>query len=330
MPTPSEATPMMRQYLAIKEDVPDALLFFRLGDFYELFFEDAVTASGELDITLTSRQKERGSPIPMCGVPYHAAGGYIARLLRKGYKVAVCDQTEIPRKGVKLVARGITRIITPGTLTDPELLIAGENNYLLGVVERGGILGSAFLDISTGEFSAAQSDRSDRWADLSLRISHLAPREVVFPRSDEDRIPDLEGCVRTPQDDWLFEPDAASRALMNQFGTRSLDGFGCADQEVALGAAGALVHYARTTQRARLEHISGLRCEQSADYLRLDASSIRNLELVEPSSPDGDRKHTLLGVIDRTRTGMGARLLRQWLLRPSVDAGVITARQDAV
>ena len=323
-------TPMMRQYRSIKEEAPDALLFFRLGDFYELFFEDAVTASRELGITLTARQKERGTGVPMCGVPYHAAEGYIARLLGKGYKVAVCDQTEVPKKGVKLVAREITRIVTPGTVTDQALLPAGENNFLLGLVERDEALGGAFLDLSTGEFRVFQLQGADRWNELELRIAHLRPREVLFPRSDERRIPAIDGCVRTPQDDWLFDEETASRTLMKQFSTRTLEGFGCSEATLAIGAAGALVHYARHTQKARLEHISGLRCERDVDYLVLDASTIRNLELVEPASAEGDRGHTLLGVLDCTRTGMGARLLRQWLLRPSADPEEITRRQDAV
>jgi DNA mismatch repair protein MutS len=326
-----EPTPMMRQYQAIKAEVPDALLFFRLGDFYELFFDDAVTASEALDITLTARQKERGQPIPMCGVPYHAADGYVARLLARGHKVAICDQTEPPRKGVKLVARQITRIVTPGTVTDPDLLREGENNYLLGVVEKDGVLGSAFLDLSTGQFMASQSDAPDRWEDLRLRIAHMRPKEILFPRSDADSMPEVPDCVSTPQDDWVFDPDTATRTLLDQFRTRTLEGFGCADQRLAVSAAGALVHYARQTQKTRLEHISGLRCDLERSSLHLDPASIRNLELVEAAASGATgAPRTLLAVMDRTRTPMGARLLRAWLLRPAIELEEITARHDAV
>src|SRR5437773_6068378 len=173
-------TPMLRQYHAVKQDVPDALLFFRLGDFYELFFEDAVTASRELEITLTARNKDRDRPVPMCGVPYHAADSYIARLLRRGYKVAICDQMEAPQKGVKLVKREVTRVITPGTVTDTNVLNPGENNFLLAIADQDGELGIAFLDISTGELRASQFAGNDRWNRLLLDVEHFAPREVLF------------------------------------------------------------------------------------------------------------------------------------------------------
>jgi DNA mismatch repair protein MutS len=316
---------MMRQYHSIKEEVPDTLLLFRLGDFYEMFYDDAVTAARELEITLTSRQKS----VPMCGVPYHAADGYIARLLRAGYKVAICDQTGPPRKGVKLVPRKITRVITPGTVTDMTILRHGENNFLLSVVERDGRLGTAFLDLSTGEFRASEAGQVDGWSRLLLDVDHFQPKEVLFPRSESIEAPNFEGCVPTPLDEWIFDPDTATRLLKDQFGTVSLDGFGCAGQDLAVGAAGALVHYARETQKSRLEHVSSLRCDETADYMILDASSIRNLELLE-SAADLSRQDTMLSVVDRTSTGMGARLVRNWLLRPSIDSEEILNRLDAV
>src|SRR5499427_8835251 len=184
-----DLTPMMRQYHAVKQETPDALLLFRLGDFYELFFDDAITASRELEITLTARHKERDNPIPMCGVPYHAADSYIARLLRKGYKVAICDQVEAPQKGVKLVRREVTRVVTPGTITDNNLLNPGENNYLLAVAEVGDDVGCAFLDLSTGEFRAAQFSGIDRWERLLLEVDHLSPREVLFPERMKSTLP---------------------------------------------------------------------------------------------------------------------------------------------
>src|SRR5688500_18093571 len=198
---------MMRQYHAVKQETPDALLLFRLGDFYELFFEDAVTASRELEITLTARNKERDNPVPMCGVPYHAAEGYIARLLRKGFKVAICDQMEAPQKGVKLVRRDITRIITLGTVTDTNVLVPGENNFLLAVTEHEEVVGGAFLDVSTGEFRVAQFSGPDRWNRLLLDVEHFSPREVLFPQRLKDSASRFEGIAKTPMEDWLFDAD---------------------------------------------------------------------------------------------------------------------------
>jgi DNA mismatch repair protein MutS len=206
-----DLTPMMQQYHSMKQEVPDALLMFRLGDFYELFFEDAVTASRELEITLTARHKERENPVPMCGVPFHAADGYIARLLRKGFKVAICDQMEAPQKGVKIVRREITRVVTPGTVTDSNVLTPGENNYLLAINESAETLGCAFLDISTGEFRAVQFDGADRWNKLILETDHFSPREIVFPERLKATLPLIDGVVKTPLDDWLFDADYATR-----------------------------------------------------------------------------------------------------------------------
>jgi DNA mismatch repair protein MutS len=324
----TQLTPMLRQYHAVKQEVPEALLFFRLGDFYELFFEDAVTASRELEITLTARNKEKDQPVPMCGVPYHAADGYIARLLRKGYKVAICDQMEAPQKGVKLVRREVTRVVTPGTITDSALLTPGENNYLLALTESGSELGCSFLDLSTGEFRAAQFSGEDRWQRLLLEVDHFAPREVLFPERLKPAIQQLNGITKTALEDWLFDQDYASRILRDQLKTATLDGFGLAGKPLAAGASGAIIHYVRQTQKAALEHINTLSCHETAAYLVLDPSTIRNLELLESSA--GDTKDTLLGVMNRTKTGMGSRLLRAWMIRPSFDAAEIEARFDAV
>jgi DNA mismatch repair protein MutS len=324
-----DLTPMMRQYHAVKQETPDALLFFRLGDFYELFFDDAVTASRELEITLTARHKDSDNPVPMCGVPYHAADGYIARLLRKGYKVAICDQMEAAQKGVKLVRRGVTRVITPGTVTDTNVLAAGENNFLLSITDYKDELGCALLDISTGELRAAQFAGPDRWSRLLLDIEHFSPREVLFPEKLKEGVQRLDnGISKTPMDDWLFDPDYAERVLREQMGTATLDGFGLTNKAAAVGASGAMIHYVRQTQKTTLEHITGLTYSEAADYLMLDAATIRNLELFESSS--GDTKDTLLTVINRTRTGMGSRLLRNWMVRPSIDAREIEFRFDAV
>ena len=321
-------TPMLRQYHAVKQEVPDALLLFRLGDFYELFFEDAVTASRELEITLTARHKDSEQPVPMCGVPYHAADGYIARLLRKGHKVAICDQMEAPQKGTKLVRREVTRIVTPGTVTDSNLLTPGENNYLLALTENGDEIGCAFLDLSTGEFRASQFAGESRWPRLLLEVDHLAPREVLFPERMKASVQQLDGITRTPLDDWLFDMDYASRILRDQLKAATLEGFGLADKALATGASGAIVHYVRQTQKAALEHINTLTCQETAAYLVLDPSTIRNLELLESSA--GEAKDSLLGFYSKSRTGMGARLLRGWMIRPSIDAQEIEGRYEAV
>ena len=193
---------MMRQYHAVKQETPDALLLFRLGDFYELFFEDAVTASRELEITLTARNKDREKPVPMCGVPYHAADTYIARLLRRGFKVAICDQMEAPQKGVKLVKREVTRVITPGTVTDTNVLSPGENNFLLAISDQDGELGCAFLDVSTGALLVSQFSGPERWNRLLLDIEHFSPREVLFPEKFKAELPHLDnGIAKTSMDD---------------------------------------------------------------------------------------------------------------------------------
>lgn len=334
MPDPElnpNLTPMLRQYHAMKQEVPDALLMFRLGDFYEMFFEDAVNASRELEITLTARHKDSENPVPMCGVPFHAADGYIARLLRKGYKVAICDQMEAPQKGVKIVRRAITRVVTPGTVTDSNVLVSGENNYLLGLTETGTTLGCAFLDVSTGEFRSVQFEGDDRWNRLLLEVDHFSPREVVFPermKTSLQAIQALNGISKSPLDDWLFDADYATRILKDQMKTATLEGFGLTDKPAAVGACGAIVHYVRQTQKAALEHVNAIVYQETANYLILDSATIRNLELFE--SPGGDNKDTLLGILNKTHTGMGARQLRAWMMRPSVDAAEIENRYEAV
>lgn len=321
-------TPMMRQYHAVKQEAPDALLLFRLGDFYELFFEDAVTASRELEITLTARHKEHGHPVPMCGVPYHAADSYIARLLRKGYKVAICDQMEAPQRGSKLVRREVTRVVTPGTITDSNVLRPGENNYLLALNENGETLGCAFLDVSTGEFRASQFSGERRWDRLMEEVDHFAPREALFPERMKPAIRKLNGATQTPLEDWCFDSDYAERALRDQLRAAALDGFGLAGKPAAVGACGAVLHYVRQTQKAALDHIDAIVYSEKADYLILDPATVRNLELIESSA--GDAKDTLLGILNKTQTSMGARLLRNWMTRPSIEVAVIEARLDAV
>src|SRR5579884_316521 len=321
--TAEPSTPLMRQYHGIKQQVPDALLLFRLGDFYELFYEDAVTAARELEITLTSRNKEKGQPVPMCGVPYHSAENYIARLIQKGHRVAICDQMEDPRFAKKLVKREVTRIVTPGTAMNAHVLRSHENNYLAAVMAGGARAGIAHVDVSTGEFRATELDA----ADVPAALETLNVREVLIP---EDASPAGLPGVITRVSPWVFGADYAVRRLSEHFRLLALDGCGLEGRALATGAAAAILHYLRETQRAALEHLERPAFYDRADALVLDATTIRNLELVEPLFA-GESKHaTLLHVLDRTRTGMGGRLLRRRLLAPSLDASEINARLDAL
>src|SRR6266852_4151799 len=325
------STPLMRQYNAVKEQVSGALLLFRLGDFYELFFEDAVTAARELEITLTSRNKEKGMAIPMCGVPYHAAEGYVARLIHKGYRVAICDQMEPAGAGKKLVKREITRIVTPGTATDAHLLRSHENNYLAAVARSGARAGIAHVDVSTGEFKVTELET----AEVQAALEHLGAREVLFP-ADLPLFASQEKStryLRTDLEDWIFSFDYADRMLRDHFHLLSLDGQGLAGRHAAICAAGAILHYLRDTQRAALDHLDRPTHFDRAGSMLLDAVTVRNLELIEPVFADDvalGKSATLLGVLDQTATGMGGRLLRQRLLRPSLSQPEIEDRLDAV
>jgi DNA mismatch repair protein MutS len=326
MPAGEASTPLMRQYNAVKQQVPNTLLMFRLGDFYELFFEDAVTAARELEITLTARNKEKGAAIPMCGVPYHAAEGYIARLIQKGYRVAVCDQMEDPRFAKKLVKREVTRIVTPGTATDASVLRSHENNYLAAVALGGNRAAVAHADVSTGEFRVAEMDP----ADVAAALEQLGVREVLFP-AGPPLLPAEDSSaryLRTELEEWAFSADYAARILREHFNLLSLDGCGLAGRPAAVGAAGAILHYVRETQRSALDHLDRPTYYDRSESMVLDGVTVRNLELVEPLFA-GEGAATLLGVLDQTLTGMGGRLLRQRLLRPSMDQAEIEARLDA-
>ncbi len=316
----------MRQYNAVKQQVANALLMFRLGDFYELFFEDAVTAARELEITLTSRNKEKGAAIPMCGVPYHAAEGYIARLIGKGFRVAICDQMEEAGAGKKLVKREITRIVTPGTVTGTHLLRSHENNYLAAVARGEHRAGLAHVDISTGEFRTTEMDP----AELAGALEALNVREVL-EAADHPLLPKPEirqRILSTEIEDWVFSFDYAERNLREHFGLLTLDGCGLAGKPAAVSAAGAILHYLRDTQRAALEHLDRPTFYDRSEAMVLDAVTVRNLELIDPVF--AGEGATLIGVLDQTATGMGGRLLRQRLLRPSLSRTEIEARLDAV
>jgi len=327
------STPLMRQYNSIKQQVPHALLMFRLGDFYELFFEDAVVAARDLEITLTSRNKEKGAAIPMCGVPYHAAEVYIARLIQKGHRVAICDQMEDPRLAKKLVKRELTRVVTPGTAMDASLLRSHENNYLAAVAPAGARAGVAHVDVSTGEFRVTEMDAGE----VPGALEQLAVKEVLFPGdlapAAGERAPRF---VRTEIEEWVFSADYAGRTLRDHFKLLTLDGCGLAGRPAAVGAAGAILHYLRETQRAALDHLDRPTWYNRSDSMVLDAVTVRNLELTEPVfaadavAAVGAAQATVLAVLDQTRTGMGGRLLRQRLLRPSMDTGEIEARLGAV
>ncbi|MBP7866372.1 MAG: DNA mismatch repair protein MutS [Acidobacteria bacterium] len=328
------ATPMMRQYQEVKRRFPGKLVFFRLGDFYEMFFDDAVTASREMEITLTSRNRDRGGePIPMCGVPHHALEGYLTKLVRKGYKVVVCEQTEDPRPG-HLVRREVSRVVTPGTVTEDAMLDPRTNNFLAGVVQRGDGFGAAFLDVSTGDFFVTQYRGEEPGARLAAEVNHFQPAEILYPPSNAPLFADrtmkvlLEDTVRTELEEEAFRPDTARARLLEVLKTSSLAGFGLEGRDLAEAAAGAVVHYARDGNLLNLENLDGIRYFESTDFLRLDAESIANLELI--TAGGGGRKHTLLSVLDHTVTGMGGRLLKSWILRPLLDLEEIHRRHGAV
>jgi len=326
----------MRQYSAIKKQHPNALLFFRLGDFYELFFDDAVTAARELQITLTSRNKEKDIAIPMCGVPYHAAEGYLAKLLRKGFKVAICEQMEDSKVAKKLVRREVTRVLTPGTAIDSSVS-SEENNFLAAFVRSGNAVGLAALDLSTGEFRSTQFSGNDAEKRIFEELQHLRPREILYPNNtplfDSPTEPTEFRATPTAMEEWVFTAEYAVPLVENHFGVLSLEGFGLAGRTAAACAAGAILHYVKQTQRGTLGHIDRLAYYDRQDCLMLDATTARNLELVEPVFYSGGLdapETTLYRTIDATLTPMGKRLLRAWILRPSISREEIGARHDAV
>jgi DNA mismatch repair protein MutS len=315
------ATPLMRQYHSIKQQVPQALLMFRLGDFYELFYEDAITAARELEITLTSRNKEKGEPIPMCGVPYHAAEGYVSRLIQKGFRVAICEQMEEAGPGKKLVRREVTRVVTPGTATETSLLRSRENSYLAAVKIDGTRAGLAHVDLSTGEFRTTELAASD----VAAALENLSAREVLAMESTP-----ILPVFRTTLEDWVFAPDYADRSLREHFHLLTLDGCGLGGRHLATAAAGAILYYLRETQKSSLNHVDRPAFYDRGDAMILDAVTVRNLELLEPLFAGEKADSTLVYVLDQTATGMGGRLLRQRLLRPSLALAEIEARLDAV
>lgn len=328
----AKITPMIRQYLEIKEQYDGYILFYRMGDFYEMFFDDAKTASRELEITLTARNKHNQDPVPMCGVPVKTVESYLGRLIEKGYKVAICDQTEDPAEAKGLVKRDVVRVVTPGMVLNDALLDEKTNNYVAAVSLGEKIGGIASLDISTGSFRLAESSDREKIHEEALRIG---PSEVVLPSSAgedplyEQTLSSFSDKALTFLEDSEFEYKTARSRLLEQFNTRSLEGFGCEGRKAGVSAAGALLSYMRETQKQDVAHIDRLELYHLDSYLFIDDVSCRNLELLR-NLRTGDKQGTLLSVIDRTATAMGGRLLRHWLRYPLLDTGGISERLDAV
>ena len=318
-------TPMMRQYLAIKAEHPDMLVFYRMGDFYELFHDDAKRAAKLLDITLTSRGKSGGNPIPMAGVPYHAVEGYLAKLVRKGESVAICEQVGDPATSKGPVERAVTRIVTPGTLTDEALLAETRDNLVASVFAQGDAIGLAWLDLAGGRFQLTEVP--DLEAVLG-EVERLRPAELIV--DEEQTLGDSfrENIRVTRRPPWHFELDSATRLLCAQFGTRDLGGFGCEEFSRGVAAAGALMQYVTDTQKSALPHLQSISVERRSDAVIMDGPTRRNLELEESLS--GHHDHTLAGVMDHCQSPMGSRLLRRWIQRPLRDTAVLRGRYQAI
>jgi DNA mismatch repair protein MutS len=320
----SRHTPMMQQYLRIKAEHPDMLLFYRMGDFYELFFDDAEKAAQLLDITLTTRGATAGQPIKMAGVPYHAAEQYLAKLVKLGMTVAICEQIGDPATSKGPVERKVMRIITPGTLTDAALLDEKQDKLLLALIPGNTILGLAWLNLASGRFSVAEI-RPDR---LDATLERLKPAEILLPEGYANATLENLKCTRRILPPWQFDYDSALQRLCRQFATLDLQGFGCNDLHCAIEAAGALLEYAKSTQCGALPHIRGLQVERESGYVLLDAAARRNLEISETLR--GEPAPTLYSLLDTTAGSMGSRLLRHWLHHPLRDRAELRARLDAV
>ena len=319
----AKLTPMLEQYFEIKRQVPDAILFYRLGDFYEMFFEDAEKAAPLLDLVLTARNKGQDHEAPMCGVPYHSADGYIAKLIRHGLRVAICEQVEDPAAAKGLVKREVVRVVTPGTATE-SAIVERESCYLLSLVPNGASVGAAYLDVSTGDFFVT-SYRTAEDPRLGDDIARLAPREAVVPRDAAVSVP----LPTTKLEPSVFETAGSHDYLSKHFGTQSLRGFGLEGDDVRVAAAGGALRYASASHKKPLDHVKTLRVDNDADFLQLDAATLANLEVLE-SRDAGHPRATLWSVVNATRSACGSRTLRKWLTRPLKTAGAIFDRHDAV
>ena len=318
-------TPMMQQYFSIKQHHPDQLLFYRMGDFYELFYDDAKKAARLLDITLTARGNSGGQPIPMAGIPFHSAEGYLARLVKLGESVVICEQIGDPATSKGPVERQVVRIITPGTVSDEALLDERRDNLLAALVGSERAFGLATLDINSGRFTVMELPG---WETLLGELERLAPAELLIPDDWESDTPIERRRAVRRRAPWEFDQDSAFKALTQQFGTRDLVGFGCADLTLGLGAAGALLGYAKETQRTALPHLRSISQERFEDSVVIDSASRRNLEI--DCNLSGGRDNTLLDVLDHTATAMGSRLLARWLNRPLRQMETLRARQDSI
>jgi DNA mismatch repair protein MutS len=325
----NSSTPMMEQYLRIKKDYQDALLFFRLGDFYEMFYEDAKIASPVLEIALTSRQK-----IPMCGIPYHAADSYLGKLLRQGFKVAICEQVEDAKLARGVVKRDVTKVLTPGTAVELEPEGAKESNYIASLFLKEKGWGLALIDLASGQMRAAQSDSQEKRV-LPDELFKVSPTEIVFPEGEEKHVIEIlssnnmVSILKSPLEDWAFDFSQAKNFLEGHFKVKSLAGFDLADKELAVSAAGALLYYLKKVRKDSLSLIYKVSYVQSGTQMILDATAIKNLELVK-NLRDGGRKDSLLDIMDFTVTSMGSRLIRNWLLQPLLRCADIEKRLDAV
>ncbi|WP_027340255.1 DNA mismatch repair protein MutS [Halonatronum saccharophilum] len=330
----AKLTPMMQQYLSIKEENQDAILFFRLGDFYEMFNEDAKIVAKELELTLTARNKGKGQPTPMAGVPYHSAESYISQLIEKGYRVAICEQVEDPSEAKGIVKREVVRVITPGTVINNKILKDKDNNYLVSLVGSKDGYGFSFVDISTGEFGLTQIDGQDSIDKVIDEISRINPAEVIIDEtiSSSKRImnfikSNITSIITDIEES--FNYDRAYELLTDSLETMSLDGFGCEGLNIGIEAAGAIIDFLNKTQKRSLSHINSLLTYSTLDYMVMDANTRRNLELVK-TMRDKRKKGSLLWVIDKTVTAMGGRMLKKWLEQPLLDVKEINKRLDSV
>jgi DNA mismatch repair protein MutS len=314
-------TPLRKQYLRVKQKYPEAIVFFRLGDFYETFDEDAKVASRELDVVLTSREMGKGQRVPMAGIPHHALDNYLAKLINRGHKVAICEQLTPPGRG--LVERDVIRVVTPGTVIEPNLLESKSNNYLASLVVEGEQAGIAYVDISTSEFATTELP-TER---VMPELERLQPSEILIPEDAQDyaQLP----FTISRLDDYWFDLEIAREALLEHFNVATLEGYGCARLPLAIKAAGALIHYVKETQKETLPHLSKLATYSTDSFMTLDGQTIRNLELFQ-GGRWGETGHSLLSVIDLTKTAMGGRLLRNWIGHPLLDLIILNQRQEAV
>jgi DNA mismatch repair protein MutS len=325
-------TPVMQQYLAMKQEHGDAVLFFRMGDFYEMFFEDAKLAARVLGITLTTRDKNKKDPIPMAGIPYHALNGYLTKMLRAGYKVAICEQTSEPGKGRGPVRREVVQVVTPGTVMGDEVLEAGTNNFLACLSLDDGSAGIAVVDLSTGEFRAGELPPERDWLD---ELERIGPAEILLSENEPQEVTTaissrLGQTMITTREGFTFDPVFATERIREHFKVAGLKGFGIEDTKPGVAAAGGALAYLIETQKASLDHITAISRYRTTERMFVDARTLKNLEIVSPLSDDSARKHTLIGVVDRTRTPMGGRLLRQWLTAPLLDPEAVNERLDGV